>query len=100
MANIAFSTPFSKSFTHTDVNVGVTVAEILAPTTNPYEKRVMLIVQNKHATATIQVIFASAGSSGILLMPQQSLSIENYNGPVRAIASAAATPVHLAYSFV
>lgn len=100
MANIAFSTPFTKSFTHSDATVGTAASEILAPTTNSHDRRVMLIVQNKHSTATIQVIFASSGSSGILLMPQQSLSIENYNGAVRAIASAAATPVHLAYSLV
>ena len=100
MANIAFSTPFTKSFVHADVNVGTTASEILPATTNAHDKRVMLIVQNKHSSATIQVVFAASGATGILLAPQQSISIENYNGSVRAIASAAATPVHIAYALV
>lgn len=100
MSNIAFSSPFTRNFTHSDVTVGTAASQILAPISSPSQRRVMLIVQNKHSTATIQVIFSSSGSSGILLMPQQSLSIENYNGAVQAIASAAATPVHLAYSLV
>lgn len=100
MANVPFSSPFTKSFVHTDVSVGVSAAEILAPTINPYDKRVLLIVQNQHSTATVEVIFNSTGSSGIVLMPNQSISIENYNGAVRAVASGAATPVHIAYALV
>lgn len=100
MAHISFSTPFTKSFVHTNVNVGTTDAEILPATAESYDKRVMLIIQNKHASATIQVVFAPSGAVGIFLAPLQSISIENYNGPVRAIASAAATPVHIAYSLV
>jgi hypothetical protein len=30
--------------------------------------------------------------------PLGNISIDNYNGVVRAIASAAATPVHIAYA--
>lgn len=100
MGNIAFSTPFTKSFVHSDVTVGTSASEILAQTTNPYDKRVLLIVQNQHLSATVEVIFASTGGSGIMLMPNQSISIENYNGAVRAVASGAATPVHIAYSLV
>ena len=100
MANIAFSTPFTHSFTHTDVTVGTSASQILAETTNSYDKRVMLLVQNQSTTATLEVIFATTGSSGIVLTPGQSISIENYNGAVRAIASAASTPVHIALSLV
>ena len=100
MANITFSSPFTKSFTHTQVSVGTTASEVLAPTTNSHDKRVMLIVQNKSADESIQVVFAPSGASGILIMPQQSISIENYNGAVRAVASAPDTPVHIAYSLV
>jgi hypothetical protein len=100
MANIAFSTPFTKSFTHTNVNVGTAVIQILPATTNAHDKRVMLIIQNQHATNSVQVIFAATGSAGIALLPNQSISIENYNGPVLAGASGPTTPVHLAYSLV
>jgi hypothetical protein len=100
MANIAFSTPFTKSFTHTDVTVGTSASQILAPTTNAHDKRVMLLIQNQSTTASIEVIFSDSGSSGIIIMPNQSISIENYNGAVRAIANAASTPVHIALALI
>lgn len=100
MANIAFSTPFTKSFTHTDVSVGTSAVEILAPTTNSHDKRVMLVVQNKSDTAILQVIFATSGSVGLELQPNQSCTLENYNGAVRAISDVASTSVHLAYATV
>lgn len=100
MSNIAFSTPFTKAFVHTNVTVGTTASEILAPTTNSYDKRILLLVQNQHATNSIQVVFAGTGSTGIVLLPNQSISVENYNGAVRCVASGASTPVHIAYSVV
>lgn len=100
MGNIAFSTPFTKSFVHNDVTVGLSASEILAQTTNPYDKRVMLVVQNKHDTAIIQVILATSGSVGLELQPNQSCTIENYNGAVRAISDTASTTVHVAYAIV
>jgi hypothetical protein len=100
MANITFSTPFTKSFTHTDTTVGTSASEILAPTTNPYDKRIILVVQNKSDTAIVQVIFATTGAVGLELQPNQSCTIENYNGAVRAISDTASTTVHLAYALV
>jgi hypothetical protein len=100
MANIAFSSPFSKSFTHTDTTVGTSAIEVLAPTTNPYDKRIILVVQNKSNTAVVEVIFASSGSVGLELQPNQSCTIENYNGAVRAISDTASTTVHLAYALI
>jgi hypothetical protein len=100
MANIAFSTPFTKSFIHTNATVGVSATEILAATANAHDKRVMLIIQNQHAANSVQVVFASTGSSGVMLLPNQSISIENYNGPVRAVASGPDTAVHIAQALV
>lgn len=100
MGNITFSTPFTKSFTHTDTTVGTSASEILAPTTNPYDKRIILVVQNKSDTAVVQVIFATTGAVGLELQPNQSCTIENYNGAVRAISDTASTTVHLAYALV
>lgn len=97
---ISFSIPFTHSFTHTDATVGTSASQVLAETTNSYDKRVLLLVQNQSTTATVEVIFSTTGASGIILMPNQSISIENYNGAVRAIASAAATPVHIAVALV
>lgn len=100
MANIAFSTPFTKSFSHSDVTVGTTASEILAPTTNSFDKRVMLVVQNKSDTAIVQVIFSTSGSVGLELQPNQSCTLENYNGAVRAISDTASTTVHIAVALV
>lgn len=100
MANIAFSTPFTKSFIHSDETVGTSASQILAPTTNPYDKRVMLVVQNKSDTAIVQVIFAATGAVGLELQPNQSCTLENYNGAVRAISDTASTTVHIAQALV
>ena len=100
MANIAFSTPFTKSFLHSDTIVGTSASQILAPTTNAYDKRVMLVVQNKSDTAVVQVIFATSGSVGLELQPNQSATLENYNGAVRAISDTAGTTVHIAQALV
>lgn len=100
MANITFSSPFTKSFSHSDTTVGTSASQILAPTTNPYDKRVMLVIQNKHDTAIIQVIFAATGSVGLELQPNQSCTLENYNGAVRAISDTASSTVHIAQALV
>jgi hypothetical protein len=100
MANIVFSTPFTKSFTHSDVTVGTSPVQILAPTTNPYDKRVILVVQNKDNAAVVQVVFATSGSVGLELQPNQSCTLENYNGAVQAISDTAGTTVHIAYAQV
>ena len=99
MANISFSTPFLRGFTHQDLTAGITASTLLATAVTP-ERRVVVIVQNKSTTATIQVILADTGTAGILIAPQGNISLDNYNGVVRVIASAASTPVHLAYAVV
>lgn len=100
MANITFSSPFTKSFSHSDTTVGTSASQILAPTSNPYDKRVMLVIQNKSDTAVIQLIFATSGSSGLELQPNQSCTLENYNGAVQAVSDTASTTVHIAYALV
>lgn len=100
MANITFSSPFTKSFSHSDTTVGTSASQILAPTSNPYDKRVMLVIQNKSDTAVIQLIFATSGSVGLELQPNQSCTLENYNGAVQAISDTASTTVHIAYALV
>jgi hypothetical protein len=97
MANITFSTPFLRGFTHQELTAGTSAATLLAQAVTP-ERRVIVIVQNKSASETIQVILASTGSVGILVPPLGNISLDNYNGAVRVIASAASTPVHIAYA--
>ena len=97
MANFTFSSPLIRGFTHTDVTAGTSASTALAVAVTP-ERRVIVIVQNKSTSASIQVILADTGTSGIFVPPLGNISIDNYNGIVRVIASAAATPVHIAYA--
>ena len=99
MANISFSSPFLRGFTHTDVSVGTSASTALAVAVTP-ERRVIVIVQNKSTSASIQVILADTGTSGIFVPPLGNISLDNYNGIIRVIASAVATPVHIAYAVV
>jgi len=97
MANFSFSSPLIRGFTHTDVTVGTSASTALVVAPTP-ERRVIVIVQNKSTSASIQVILADTGTSGIFVPPLGNISIDNYNGVVRVIASAAATSVHIAYA--
>lgn len=99
MANISFSTPFLRGFTHQDLTAGTTASTLLATAVTPV-RRVVTIIQNKSTTATIQVILDDTGTVGILVGPLGNISLDNYNGIVRVIASAAATPVHVAFATV
>jgi hypothetical protein len=102
MANISFSTPFTKNFSHLDHSVGTTKVQVrgnVLPSA-AFNKRVIVVVQNQHATAKVQVIFNDTDTVGIMLFPEQSISIENYNGFVFAVSDTASTPVHSATAVV
>ena len=99
MSIIQTSSPFIKSFTHSTTSVGTSITTI-QPASAAGEKRINTIIQNQSATATITVILSATDSVGLVLQPATFFSIENYQGVIRVVASAAATPVHLAYSVV
>ena len=97
MANISFSSPFLRGFTHTEVSVGTSVSTALAVAVTP-ERRCSVIIQNQHASAVLTVIFADTGSVGLKVKAGESISLDNYNGIVRCVSDTAATPVHIAYA--
>ena len=100
MANISISSPFIRSpFVHADINVGsVSAGTVLSPAPTP-QRRILVIIQNKSTTASVQVIFnVTSGQTGIYVPPLGSISIDNYNGGVRVLASAELTPIHVAYA--
>lgn len=97
MSSISFSSPFLRSFVHTDVTVGTTASIALAVAEIP-TRRVSVIIQNQHATALLTVIFATTGSAGLKVKAGESISLDNYNGIVRCISDTASTTVHIAYS--
>jgi hypothetical protein len=101
MSNIAFSTPFIRSLTHTESSVSnAAVTEILAAT-SATEKRLIVFIQNKSTSANLFVIYNSTGTAGILVPPLSNTSIENYTGPVRVTTdSGTASTVHLAVASI
>ena len=99
-SQIQLSSPFLKSISHSDVTVGLTKSQILTAPTEPNAKRIVVIVQNKSSTANIQVIGNATDTVGILIAPLSTISLDNYNGELYAIATAASTTVHIAISSV
>ena len=97
MANISFSSPFLRGFTHTEVSVGTSASTALAVAVTP-ERRCSVIIQNQHASAVVTVIFAATGTAGLKVKAGESISLDNYNGIVRCVSDTAATPVHIAYA--
>ena len=95
MAIIQTSSPFLRQFTHTDFTVDTTFTQVLAATPLT-TKRIVTLIQNQSATATITVVFNATGTSGVVLQPATFFSLDNYNGIVRVSASASGTPVHVA----
>jgi hypothetical protein len=100
MSNISISTPFSRKFTHADFTVGVTATNLVATMAPGTGRRITTLIQNKSATATITLILNDTGTVGFTLQPATLFSIDNYAGTIRIAASAASTPVHIAYSIV
>lgn len=99
MSIIQTSSPFLRTFAHSTTSVGTSIIT-LQPAGGVGEKRISTIIQNQSGTATVTVILSATDSVGIVLQPATFFNIDNYNGIIRVIASAAATPVHLAYSVV
>jgi hypothetical protein len=96
---IQTSSPFLRTFIHSTTSVGTSIVT-LQSAGGVGEKRISTIIQNQSAVATITVILSATDSVGIVLQPATFFNIDNYNGIIRVVASAVATPVHLAYAVV
>jgi hypothetical protein len=97
MANISFTSPFLRGFTHATFTVGTSASTILDHAVTPI-RRVSVIIQNQHATAKITVRFSESGSDGLFVKAGESISLDNYNGHIRCLSDTASTPVHIAYA--
>jgi hypothetical protein len=96
---IQTSSPFLKSFSHSTTSVGTSIITLQSAGAVG-EKRISTIIQNQSPTATVTVILSPTDTTGVVLQPATFFNIDNYNGIIRVVASAAATPVHLAYAVV
>jgi len=105
MSIIQTSSPFLRSFFHESGTIdtlatSTTSTEILSPS-SVGTKRILVVIQNQSTIgATIQVIFNATGDQGLQVAAGQLISVDNYNGAIRANASVDATPIHLAWSEV
>jgi hypothetical protein len=100
MAQIQISSPFLRSFSTTDTTVGTSKIQILAPSSNISDKRIVVLVQNTSATDNIQVMGNATDTAGIAVYPKSTISFDNYNGGLWAFASAAGVSVHISVSTV
>jgi hypothetical protein len=102
MANISFSTPFTKSFVHANHSVTTTKSKILdiVEPSDAYNRRVTTVIQNKSTTTDVDIIFNPSSTVGITLLPSQSISLENYNGVVFAKSASGTITVHTATASV
>ena len=94
-SNIAFAGPFLKGFTHQNYTATVTPTTVIS-TADAGTRRAGVIIQNQSATVAVGVIFADTGSTGVIIYPQQTLTIDNYNGPIRLVSSTGSQTVHIA----
>lgn len=95
---VQFSSPALKKLTHFDINVtDAGFTQVLAVPTIP-SRRIIVIVQNKSAV-NIEVVFGTDGS-GILVLPNQLISMDNYNGVVNCKSASGSSLVHIAYGQV
>jgi hypothetical protein len=98
-SNISITAPFVPRFTHADVTLSTTTAEVLAASVTP-EKRVSLIIQNKDASIAAEIILDSSGSTGLILAAGASLSLDSYKGAVRAKSASGTPTLHIAYAVI
>jgi hypothetical protein len=95
----SFSTPALRKMSHSDITMTTSFAQVLAPRVLP-ERRVIVAIQNKSATATLEVIFNTTGSAGLFIPPNQTISVENYNGSVLLRSDTPSSIAHLAVGSV
>jgi hypothetical protein len=100
---IQTSSPFIRKFVHTTTSVtaitGATAQTLLAAA-GPGDRRITTLIQNQHSTNTATIILSPTDTVGVVIQPGTFFSVDNYNGTVRAFASASGTPIHIATSNV
>ncbi len=99
-SHTSFSTPALRKLTHLpDYTCTTSYTQVLAARVLP-ERRVVVLIQNKDTTAVLEVVFDSTGDDGILVAPSQTITVENYNGPIRLKSTVNGSIAHIAYGSV
>lgn len=95
----AFSTPALRKMSHQDYTCTTSFDTVINARILP-ERRVIVAIQNKSSTAVLEVIFDTTGSAGLLIPPNQTISLENYNGSVLLKSDTAGSIAHIAIGSV
>lgn len=110
-SNIQVGTPILKGFIHNTGSLSIEdgwtkIIEAVNPQTGGSSKRAICMIQNADSAASITVAFTAANSvegtpsSGIILLPYQSISLDNYNGEVWVLSSSeSAASINTAEAF-
>lgn len=98
-ANITITAPFVPYFSHNDVTLSTTFSTVLSASVTP-EKRVSLIIQNKDTSINAEIVLNDSGSTGIILAPGASLSLDCYKGTVLAKSASGTPTLHIAYAII
>lgn len=97
---VSFSTPALRKLTHlANYTCTTSYVEVLSARVLP-ERRVIVIIQNRDASAVLEVVLDSTGSDGLLIQPKETISLENYNGVVRLKSDTGGSIAHIAYGSV
>ena len=99
-SQIQISSPFIKSFSHTNTTLGTSLTQLLDFAQVP-TKRISVVIQNQSTSSqNLIVVFNSTDTNGIIIPPLSSYVLDNYNGQVYAKGSASGTIAHLAVASV
>lgn len=94
-SNIQFAGPFLKGFAHSNYTVTTTPTNWVA-IADAGKRRAGVIIQNTSTSVNVGLILADTGTSGILIAPMSSFTIDNYNGPIRMYSASGTVTVHVA----
>ncbi len=98
-SSTAFSSPSLRRMSHTDILSPTSFTQVLAPRVLP-ERRTLVAIQNKSSTAVLEVIFDTSGTAGLFIPPNQTISVENYNGAVLLRSDTLDSVAHIAVGSV
>ena len=97
---VRFSSPFLKGLTQANTSVTATTAGsavTLLAKAEPHERRAVVIVQNQNTTNYVYLLLNDSNTVGLLVPPLGAVTFDNYNGIIKAYASATSI-VHVAYA--
>lgn len=95
---VQFSSPALRKLTHFDTTVTDSGFSQVLNAPDVPSRRIIVIVQNK-SSVNIEVVFGN-DNTGIWVLPNQLISMDNHNGIVRCKSLSGSSLIHIAYGQV